>query len=1109
MSIKRTIIVTAAIVASVAMVAPAFAGATTVSDLMAQIAALQAQLQSLSGTPASGTGACAGVTFTRNLTVGSTGSDVKCLQVILNRSATTQVSATGAGAPGYETTTFGPKTLIAVRKYQAAKGFTPANQVGPMTRGALNAELGGGVINPPVGQTGPVSAMLASDNPPAGALIGSQAAADLLHVAFTGTGTVTSVTLQRSGASDQNLFTNVYLYDGNVRITDGYSFNANGQIVMNGLNIAVNGSHVISVRGDVMASASGTQGTAMVALTNYMANGSAVGANVAGNLMSVISGTLATLNFNAANTGAGGPSATPSVNAGTTAYTFWTQSINVSTRAVSLKMANFRMVGSAPSDALSNIKLYIDGVDTGKVGSVITISGSNYASFDLASAPISLSTGSHTIDVRADVQKGSNRTVQLSVQQAADLTVYDAQIGVNIAVGTSGAGVLPSSGGTVTISTGSVTVSNDSTFQQMTNITGGSSNTTIAKFKVHAYGEDVKVNTLYVAPVLINAANGGTDVTGATGICTTGSCGLQNVTVYFNGSQVGSQLGATVLTTNDAGYKTFTMGSQLIIPAGVDSTIEVKADLRTTGGTNWTSGTVSADLYYVASNAQGQNSLNTLSVPATATVVGHTLALQTGTLGISKAAGYGSQTAGPNQTGLKIGSFVLQNTSTSESVRITSLVVNLAYGAGTSSTNLGALRTSETSGSGSQPQQPATAAASNNANNTFSVDTTLGAGAIKTIDIFADSSSDTGATATVISSLNVSYIGVSSGVSTSTGSTAGQTITFGSGTLAVLPTVNINTSTPASYVAAFGGATDGARYTFNLTATSGSATISELKFDVVGTTTGISQVKVGSVSAPVISGRAWLTGLNLVVPNAGAGLDVDAYATYGDVSINGILSGSTAHLDLSYVKYSSGGSTKTLCSSGIGGCDGTLAGSGTTSVGVTGNTMTLVGSKPSVTLTLPNGASGTSQTGLSVATIYVADVKVTADSRGAIKVNTIKVTFKGNDTGTHVNGASTVVKDANGTTISSASVTASDGNDSDTTSTVTFAGGYTVTGTQTFKIYAVVTALQAATGGDSVATGVDAAGFTWTDSTGNGTASAGAGTLTTNFPDTSVSTRTN
>jgi hypothetical protein len=129
MSIKRTIITTVVALALVAVVAPVVASAATVQDLMTQIAALQAQLQGLSGstTTASGTGACAGVTFTRNLTVGSTGTDVKCLQQIL--SVTPQ--------SGY----FGPITLAAVQAYQTSKGFTPASQVGPLTRAALNTSL--------------------------------------------------------------------------------------------------------------------------------------------------------------------------------------------------------------------------------------------------------------------------------------------------------------------------------------------------------------------------------------------------------------------------------------------------------------------------------------------------------------------------------------------------------------------------------------------------------------------------------------------------------------------------------------------------------------------------------------------------------------------------------------------------------------------------------------------------------------------------------------------------------------------------------------------------------------------------------------------------------
>src|SRR5207302_651613 len=85
--------------------------------------------------------ACVGVTFSRNLRVGSIGQDVKCLQVILNMSSSTQISVLGAGSPGNETTYFGQRTLVAVKKWQAQQGWTPASQVGPLSRAKLNAWL--------------------------------------------------------------------------------------------------------------------------------------------------------------------------------------------------------------------------------------------------------------------------------------------------------------------------------------------------------------------------------------------------------------------------------------------------------------------------------------------------------------------------------------------------------------------------------------------------------------------------------------------------------------------------------------------------------------------------------------------------------------------------------------------------------------------------------------------------------------------------------------------------------------------------------------------------------------------------------------------------------
>ncbi|MBI4079810.1 peptidoglycan-binding protein [Candidatus Kaiserbacteria bacterium] len=77
--------------------------------------------------------------FTRNLQVGSTGADVKALQVWLNTHGY-QVAVSGPGSPGNETTMFGKATKAAVAKFQAANGITPAvGYFGPKTRAAVNA----------------------------------------------------------------------------------------------------------------------------------------------------------------------------------------------------------------------------------------------------------------------------------------------------------------------------------------------------------------------------------------------------------------------------------------------------------------------------------------------------------------------------------------------------------------------------------------------------------------------------------------------------------------------------------------------------------------------------------------------------------------------------------------------------------------------------------------------------------------------------------------------------------------------------------------------------------------------------------------------------------
>ncbi len=184
--------------------------------------------------------AAADCSITSTLRVGSKGDQVKCLQ--------TTVGVTADGK-------FGPKTKAAVQAWQSNAGLVADGVFGAKSRAAFvggtvpvtpavsgceggalyNANTGAPCVatTPPVAQTGPVSVSPASDTPASAYIIANQATADLLHFTFTGTGTVNTVVLQRTGISDQNTLSSLYLFDGNTRLTDGYSFNNVGIHISN------------------------------------------------------------------------------------------------------------------------------------------------------------------------------------------------------------------------------------------------------------------------------------------------------------------------------------------------------------------------------------------------------------------------------------------------------------------------------------------------------------------------------------------------------------------------------------------------------------------------------------------------------------------------------------------------------------------------------------------------------------------------------------------------------------------------------------------------------------------------------------------------------------
>jgi len=75
--------------------------------------------------------------FERNLELGSSGEDVRQLQVYLNNNGFL-VDITGVGSPGQESTYFGNLTKQALIKYQLSVGLPAYGYFGPMTRGLIN-----------------------------------------------------------------------------------------------------------------------------------------------------------------------------------------------------------------------------------------------------------------------------------------------------------------------------------------------------------------------------------------------------------------------------------------------------------------------------------------------------------------------------------------------------------------------------------------------------------------------------------------------------------------------------------------------------------------------------------------------------------------------------------------------------------------------------------------------------------------------------------------------------------------------------------------------------------------------------------------------------------
>lgn len=825
--------------------------------------------------------------WTSSLSMGSTGTQVKDLQKFLNMYPAYQVSTSGAGAPGMESSYFGAKTKAAVVKFQAANGVSPIGIFGPASRAAavaLQNGTPGNVGNLPPGctsaagwspstgvpcssgtvtQTGPVMATIATDNPASGAFIAPAAGVEFAKYAFTGSGVVTSVKLLRTGISSSTTLSNVYLYDGATRLTDGASIGSDNTVTFNnqaGL-FTVSGSKTITV----VATTVYADFSLGLNLIGFTANGMPTNANVTGNLMYGASATLSTLSLSA-STGSGATDPGSDI-------TVWQSTATNSTRDVILKSLALRQIGSIASADIRNFKLYVDGV---LVSTVSSLDSNGYVTFVPNKV---LTTGGRVLKVTADVVGGSGRTVSMSLRSASDIIATDTQYNANgIAIGT-----FPNTATAFTVNSGTLTVVKASD-SASSNVTIGASDKSLAKYTFTAYGEAVKIESLRVGMI----TTGGT-VTDNT---------IRNVRILVNGAQVGSNtdVPAAASFATDSGTS-FT--TNFTVYPGTPTTVEINADIYDSKSTNdiaaTTTTAVQAVLIATTGNAVPQVSLGTISVPSS-NKDANNLTIASGLISIAKTSNYTDRSISVPVSAYKIGSFQLSGNST-EAVNLNTMYVGFTAGSiVTEATDLSDLYVVY---GGTMSPVKGTVSATVLNGNSFSINKTLAMNETMQIDVYATLAS-TVSTNAIITTMAVAGTTASSGIAVYADGTAntvldagltGQTVTGAAGTLVLSQDASTapaaivdDNSTVKTLAAKFVAVTDEYTVTDMTVTVSNASAVSSVTLKDHDTGAVIGASKPGATSL------SW-SGLSFVVP-AGATKKVDVELTLGTVGVGGGSTGS-------------------------------------------------------------------------------------------------------------------------------------------------------------------------------------------------------------------------
>lgn len=821
-------------------------------------------------------------TWSTNLKQGSSGTDVKMLQMFLNQSADTQVAATGAGSPGNETSTFGGLTKAAVIKFQnkyAADVLTPNGLTtgtgffGASSRAKANALCTGSTSSTPTPTPGTGLAVSAPTQP-----MNSLAPANASRVPFTkvtltagndGDVTVNSIQVQRTGFGQDAAFQGIILIDDATGMQVGVAktFNSNHQAAVGAAVVIPKGtSKTFTIAGNMASSLASYAGEAP-AISVIGVNTSAT---VSGSLP--ITGAYHTINatltvgslaLDVSNAFASNSNASKEI--GTTNYKFTGFRLTAgSSEDVRLKSITFNQAGSVSSSDLQNIMVTVGGTS---YPTTLSADGRYYtATFGNG---ILIGKGNQ-VDafISGDIvgSNSSGRTVIFDVDKTTDIYATGETYGYGISPTTAGGSSVPATRTTtglttettgspyiyaaqVTVSGASVTTISKANEVPAQNIAINLSNQPLGGYVVDIKGENMTVQSSVFTLSTSTASLGGV-VTNVTLVDQNGAVVAGPVDATGSGST------QTVTFTDTITYKTGRTVYTLRGKIPTTATNGAVVTLATTPSTGWT-------------NVRGETTGNTISLSTFSSSISfNAMTVKAGSIAVGRSSSPASQTIVPGGSSTLFVNLQFDATQSGEDVRFSSVPTTLTYATGvvTELTGCQLFDGSTALNTGTNVVNPS---GSSPASATFTLDNpvTVAKGTVKTLGLrcnVSGSATNNGTWAwDSAAASSYTFTGATSGTTVTGSDASDATITVTIGAAAV--TVATDASTP-SYMIASAGSTNVTNGVFKFRASNENVNLTKLGLSLTNSASSTSGdlVKVSIFDGATKVGEAYFTGSGTV-----------------------------------------------------------------------------------------------------------------------------------------------------------------------------------------------------------------------------------------------------